>query len=115
MAVIPAIFYTSQPVPEDTRFPGLFVPAVVSGGLFPVAITGCLGVRGFVYYSSLPARKSSLFIHGQGVDVVQEVANLFGRQRWRALSEVQFDALQKQRFFSGKGVDINVDASKNVR
>ncbi len=54
------------------------------------------------YY--LPARKSSLFIHGQCVDVVQEVANLFGRQRWRALGEVQFDVFQKQRFFSGKGV-----------
>ena len=52
---------------------------------------------------SLPARKSSLCIHGQSVDVVQEVANLFGKQRWRALGEVQFDAFQKQRFFSGKG------------
>jgi hypothetical protein len=45
---------------------------------------------------SLPARKSSLFIHGQCVDVVQEVANLFGKQRWRALGEAQFDAFQKQ-------------------
>jgi hypothetical protein len=36
--------------------------------------------------------------------VVQEVANLFGKQRWRVLGEVQFDAFQKQRFFSGKGV-----------
>ena len=53
---------------------------------------------------SLPARKSSFFIHGQGVDVVQEVANLFGKQWWQALSEVQFDASQKRRFFSGKGV-----------
>jgi hypothetical protein len=53
---------------------------------------------------SLSARKSSLFIHGQSVDVVQEVANLLGKQRWRALGEVQFDAFQKQRFFSGNGV-----------
>jgi hypothetical protein len=36
--------------------------------------------------------------------VVQEVANLFGKQWWQALSEVQFDASQKRRFFSGKGV-----------
>jgi hypothetical protein len=35
---------------------------------------------------------------------VQEVANLFGKQRWWALGEVQFDAFQKQRFFSGKGI-----------
>ncbi len=41
---------------------------------------------------SLPARKSSLFIDGQGMDVLQEVGNLSGKQRWRALGEVQFDA-----------------------
>jgi hypothetical protein len=63
------------------------------------------GKAGFLFSTySLPARKSSLFIHGQSVDVVQEVANLFGKQRRRALGEVQFDAFQKQRFFSGKGV-----------
>jgi hypothetical protein len=55
------------------------------------------------WYYSLPARKSSFFIHGQGVDVVQEVANLFGTQRRRALGEVRFYAFQKQRFFSGNG------------
>ncbi len=58
---------------------------------------------------SLPVRKSSLFIHGQGVDVAQEVADLFGKQRWQALGEVQFDAFQKQRFFSGKGVIYPMD------
>jgi hypothetical protein len=30
---------------------------------------------------SLSVRKSSLCIHGQSVDVAQEVANLFGKQR----------------------------------
>ena len=37
--------------------------------------------------------------------MVQEVANLLGKQRWRALGEVQFDAFQKQRSLSGKGVE----------
>jgi len=39
---------------------------------------------------------------------VVQVANLFGKQWWRALHEVQFDAFQKQRFFSGKGVSVMV-------
>ncbi len=43
-------------------------------------------------------------IHGPSVGVVQEVANLFGKQWWRALGGVQFDAFQKQQFFSWNGV-----------
>jgi hypothetical protein len=54
---------------------------------------------------SLPARKSWLFIQGQRVDVVQEVANLFGKQwRW-ALGDVQFDAFQNSSFLAGRELD----------
>ena len=67
----------------------------------------CPNETPFSHDDLLPSRPkivTLLFIHRQGVDVVQEVANLFGKQRWWALGEVQFDAFQKQRFFSGKGV-----------
>jgi hypothetical protein len=50
------------------------------------------GEKPFWISYSLPARKSSFFIHRQGVDVVQEVANLFGKQQWRAWGKVQFDS-----------------------